>query len=457
VPAWAPPIDDPAAFQPDWSGTYRLSFTGQATLQVTEDARCQVRNQRYDAAANRTTADLVVPKGAGLVVLAFTNTRRTASSATNSGLTRLRVIRPGYPASTTETFTREFLRSLRPFRVLRYMDWLETNHNPGYYGDPGHHALHWRDRRLPADATQQASGGKYGVAWEYIVALANRTRTDLWINIPVAATDDYVLQLASMLKRDLHPSLKVYLEHSNEVWNFGFPQYIYNKLAAIDEVNRGGSVLNRDRNADQEVWARRRHAKRLVAIGNTFREVFGERGAQGRVRPVYAAWVIYPETYYADVLAWVKATYGEPKTLFYGIAGAAYFNAEKAGPTASVEQLLDAMHASSDAHTPLRAQIQRVAEQYGLRHCQYEIGPDNGGGKTENVGNRILANRHPRMKELILHDARDNWFARGGDLYIYFSHCSAYSRYGSWGLSEDILNLGTPKWQAIYELTGTRP
>ena len=45
----------------------------------------------------------------------------------------------------------------------------------------------------------------------------------------------------------------------------------------------------------------------------------------------------------------------------------------------------------------------------------------------------------------------------GGDLYMVFSHCSPYSRYGCWGLSEDIANLQTPKWQAIYELTGRRP
>lgn len=157
------------------------------------------------------------------------------------------------------------------------------------------------------------------------------------------------------------------------------------------------------------------------------------------------------------MLAWVEKTFGPPKQLFYGIAGAAYFNAEKAGPTASVGQILDAMRASSDENRTWREQIQQVANRYGLRHCQYEIGPDTGGGKTENVANRIRANRDPRMKSLILHDARDNWFAAGGDLYMYFSHCSSYSRYGCWGLSEDIADLNTPKWQAIYTLTDIHP
>jgi hypothetical protein len=70
------------------------------------------------------------------------------------------------------------------------------------------------------------------------------------------------------------------------------------------------------------------------------------------------------------------------------------------------------------------------------------------------VANRIRANRDPGIRDVILHDAKDNWFARGGDLYMYFSHCSAYSRHGCWGLSEDIANVATPKWAAIHDLVG---
>jgi hypothetical protein len=455
--AWAPPIDDPDAFQPDWSGSYALRFHGQAKVEVTEDRRCRVEGLTYSEANNTSTGRVIVPRGVGLLVLAFTQTRRSPEAPVGSGIADLRLIRPGYEADTHQTFTSEFLRSLQPFAVLRYMDWLDTNHQPGYYGDRGHHALEWSNRRLPDDATQQTTGGKYGIAWEYIIELANQTGKDLWINIPVAATDDYVEQLAHMLKRDLKPNLKVYIEHSNEVWNFGFPQYTYNKLAAIDEVKRGGSSLNRDGSKDQEVWAHRRHAQRLIQISKTFRDIFGETGVQGRIRPVYASWLIFPGPYYAEVLGWVSRTHGAPKDLFYGVASGGYFNAEKASDTASVRQILDAMRASIDKTAKHRGAIRAIARRFGLKDLQYEVGPDNGGGKVANVANRIRANRDPRMKELILHDARANWFGVGGDLYMYFSHCSAYSRYGCWGLSEDIIDLKTPKWQAISDLTGWSP
>ena len=454
--AWAPPIDDPDAFQPDWSGTYALSFRGRADVNVAEDRRCRVEGLRYDLASKLTTGRVVVPKGVGLLVLNFAKTRRDPKSPEGSGLTDLRLIRPGYPADTKALFTKAFLDSLEPFAVLRYMDWLDTNHPPGYYGDAGHHALEWADRRRADDATQVATGGKYGVAWEHVVALANETGKDLWINVPVAATDAYVEALAKSLKAGLDPKLKVYVEHSNEVWNFGFPQYIYNKLAAIDEVKRGGSNLDADGSKDEEVWTHRRHAKRVVEIGRTFRRVFGAEG-RDRVRPIYASWVISPGPYYADMLAWLDTTYGPPKADLYGIAGAAYYNIEGAAPDAGPEALVEAMRASSDRQVSLRAEIGKVAERYGVRHCQYEVGPDVGGGKVENVANRIRSNRLPAMEGLMLHDARENWFDRGGDLYMIFSHCSAYSRFGCWGLSEDVRVRDTPKRRAVDALTKARP
>ena len=129
--SWAPPVDDPDKFQPDWSGTYKLSFNGQAVIQFPEGPDMKLVDQKYDPAANLTTADVVVPRGAGLLIASFTQTKRTADSADGSGITNLRVLRPGYGRETTELFTNDFLRSLKPFAVLRFMDWLATNHNPG--------------------------------------------------------------------------------------------------------------------------------------------------------------------------------------------------------------------------------------------------------------------------------------------------------------------------------------
>ena len=59
---------------------------------------------------------------------------------------------------------------------------------------------------------------------EYAILLANEVHANAWINVPYHATDDYVTQLAQLIKSTLDPSLNVYVEFSNEVWNTAFEQ-----------------------------------------------------------------------------------------------------------------------------------------------------------------------------------------------------------------------------------------
>lgn len=109
--------------------------------------------------------------------------------------------------------------------------------------------------------------------------LANLVNKDIWINTPITAsgclpyptlikteseTSSYIYQLALLLKngnnytsnKGLVNNLKVYIEHSNEVWNFGFGQYTWNKLNAIDCVKHDSKIPIAFNSTDQEVWAR---------------------------------------------------------------------------------------------------------------------------------------------------------------------------------------------------------
>jgi hypothetical protein len=45
--------------------------------------------------------------------------------------------------------------------------------------------------------------------------------------MPHQASDEYVRQFALLVKEKLDPSLKVYIEYSNEVWNGIFAQHRY--------------------------------------------------------------------------------------------------------------------------------------------------------------------------------------------------------------------------------------
>ncbi|MBN9503253.1 MAG: hypothetical protein J0H02_15865 [Armatimonadetes bacterium] len=445
VMAWAPPMDDPEGYQMDVSGSYSLSFKGKADLTIAGDSPdFKIANKKYDPAQNLTTADLICPKGKALMVVTFQNT--------GGAVKDIHLLRPGYSRASKQVFTTPFLKAIQPFPVLRFMDWLDSNGTNPFYGD-AKNTTEWSDRHLPTDATYTRQGRKFGVPWETIIALANEAKKDVWINIPVAASDDYIKNLAALMKRDLNPQSAIYLEYNNEVWNWGFLQSTYNRMAAEAEVKAGNSNLNNDGEKNWDVWRRRRHARRSLEIGQIFLNAFGKDSFGKRIRPVMAWWVIAPDQY-KDMLEWVKRTYGAPNKYFVAIAGAPYFNTHEAPKTASPDQLLATLRRATDAWVPGRKTLIDLAKSYGLKCYAYEGGPDSGGGDPTNVANRIRAHRDPRMKELVYRDLKTNWFDLGGDLFMYFTLTSASSRYGMWGLSEDITQTNTPKWQAIHQLMG---
>jgi len=297
-----------------------------------------------------------------------------------------------------------------------------------------------------------------------------KRKKDIWINIPVSATggcngpdntidkSSYLYQLALLLKngnqftanKGLNPDLKIYIEHSNEVWNYGFSQYIWNKLAAVDEVNKGGSPLNNDGVTDQEQWARRRHAKCLVQIAKYFENVFGSGSLNNIIHPIYAHWTIFPDQYNAT-LAWVQKTYGAPSSLFWGLAQTHYYDDSKAGPNASVQQILQVLKQSSEDGITQTKQINQIAKMYNLKQTAYEAGPGARVGSTTDIGNRIEATRNPGITPIVVSDIVDNWWNLGGDLYNYFALAGAYSRFGCWGATDDLNDIHTAKFEGIYQ------
>ncbi|MCI0662096.1 MAG: fibronectin type III domain-containing protein [Acidobacteria bacterium] len=492
-------IDDPERYQVDVFGTYLVSFKGSADL--TAGGVAEVNNVVYDPASNTTTAEVNVLRAeitatnnaSGLLILNFRNTRRTPESALNSGITDLRLLRPGISRESNQILTSPFLSALLPFSVVRYMDFLETNHRI-FYGTGDW--IDWADRRKLADATQESSGQAFGYAWEYVALIGNLSNRDLWINIPAEASDEYITELARLMRDRVNPDLNLYLEYSNEVWNFGFGQYVWNKAAARDEVcdnyaapfttappctqismtsnlnipdvsaNTGGGRPNRE-----EIWARRRHARRTKEIGDKFREVFCEAfggSAKNRIRPVLSWWAIQPQEY-DEMLQWLRAQYGEPSGYLYGIATTAYFGVGTSifqNPTATVEEILAAMGTSLNNSNNNRQRLIDVARAFDIKAMTYESGSATGDVNSQfifenNIANRIRAERSQRNGELSRSNLADHWFNLangGGDLFMQFALVSAYNRFGSWGLTDDIADVNRNfKYNAVAGLSGTIP
>jgi len=189
-----------------------------------------------------------------------------------------------------------FLERLRDFDLnhIRTMDWGDTNQSP---------QMDWADRRWPshrgmggilnqrAPANGFAGERDTGMAWEYMIQLANTLQRDLWICVPHMANDDYVTRLARLMRYGsdgtepyslpqanpvyppLNPSLRLYVEYSNEIWSNGnsFPQGNW----AQDQATAAG------------ITKPQFNARRFCQIWRMFQETFG--GSQRIVR-VAAVW-----------------------------------------------------------------------------------------------------------------------------------------------------------------------
>jgi hypothetical protein len=428
------------------SGTYTLSFQGIATVAFVAYPGT-VGAMQYDAATNTSTATLTLAdSGSGTsLMLSFTNTQRSASAVVGSGITNVTVLRPQHAPGgqvwwTTpgQVFTTPFLTLLRPFTTLRFMDFTATNGNP---------VSAWSQRTTLQSATQQSPNG---AAWEYVILLANTLHKDIWINVPDQAGADYVTQLARLMHGSLDPSLHIWLEYSNEVWNFEFAQASRNQAAAeaIVAANPKSplAIGCPDYDNCRYEWGERLVGLQALQNGQIFRSIFGAQAAM--VRPVYATQV--GQTYFVSlVLSMVQAAFGPPGKYFYALAQAPYWSGDNSIDGLTAEQeLANAAANLATLEAPEQAFAVWAAE-YGLRSVTYEGGPGMSG--TASLDAKIAANRSASIGPLVAQSLRQA-AGDGISLYMYYNDAGGYGQYGMWGFTESVFDLNTPKLEAFRQV-----
>lgn len=475
--AWNPPTDDPWAWQAPLNGSYYFNFTGTGTVTPNTDPGekgVTVTNVTFDPYTYTTAGYINLPDGSpDLMEMVITNTTRNSTAPVNSGFTNLRIMRPGHENDGLYTLSPELVAMLAPFDHFRFMGITGTNTNPGYYGDIGHHYLNFSNRCLLTDALNPFSAlrpGCWGLPWEVPIQVSQATNKGIWINAPVSATvanppdpSTYVYQWAQLLQNGneytnntgVPSTVPIYVEHSNEVWNFGFGQYIWNKLAAIDECNvtthANGCLWNNDNSTDQEAWAQRRHIGKVYEIGQTFAAVFGNDALITRIRPIYADWTIFPDRY-NETLTWFNKTYGAPSKYLYGMAATAYYGNQPFA-NSTIDDIYFGYMNSSDSQYASRTALAAIANYWGLKLVAYEAGPGWNVGDTAGVNTTIIAQRLYPMRKVVKYDIETSWIPAGGNEYNYFSLTGYYSRFGQWGSTEHFFNTTTPKYCGILDLT----
>ena len=181
------------------AGVYAATYAGAGKVEM---SRYDVKKVVKEA-PGRIEAD--VTPGDGGILLAV------AESDPKNPVRDLHVWAPGFEGSTS-AFHPLFRERLKPFRVLRFMDWQRTNNST---------LRQWSQRPKPADPRYTTEAG---VPLEVMIDLANACDASPWFCIPHLADDDFVSKFAETVKGRLKPDLHVYVEYSNEVWNGQFAQ-----------------------------------------------------------------------------------------------------------------------------------------------------------------------------------------------------------------------------------------
>jgi hypothetical protein len=152
-----------------------------------------------------------------------------------------------------EIFTPEFVELHADSRAVRWMTAQDANRIvPGV--EDSFDAFHTADYYTFNLGT--GSTPLNGVPVDAIIAFANKTGSDPWVNVHINASDEYVRGMAEYIEANLDPRLTVHLEFGNENWNGVFPTYQVSKAEGLErwgelklEADANGKFV-RDANGD---------------------------------------------------------------------------------------------------------------------------------------------------------------------------------------------------------------
>ncbi|MEZ5454008.1 MAG: sugar-binding protein [Thiothrix sp.] len=331
-------------------------------------------------------------------------------------------------------FNPDYLTYMKDFRVIRFMNMSGITRNPVYA---------WEDR---ASIDQQTWGGAEGIRgapMEVMVELANRLHADPWFSMPHAASNDFIRRFAEYVKVNLDPTLKVYVEYTNEAWNGIFTQHAY--------VKQKGQQLRLDADANQAAW--KYYSKRSV-------EVFGiwEQAYRGNDRLVRVMSGLVGSTQMTKTILSFEGAYRY--TDAYAVAPYVYGDTDALRKARSVSQIFQVMTDPKYPHS-LPNEIKSIGKQadtaksFGVDLIAYEGGQHlvDWNTKSDNQHPNNLfyqANRHPQMG-VIYKRLLEGWKQAGGKLFVQYTSPRIYRKYGSFGIKEYITqpDAQAPKYQAM--------
>jgi hypothetical protein len=445
------------------AGQYVVLYDGQGTIVYSGDA---TKNNALSA-AHRDVLD-VTPSATGIIM------QITATDPNHTGdyLRNIRVIMPGFEATyASQVFHPTFLSRIAKYRTLRFKDWLETAAST---------QSSWSTRTLVSNARWDTPGGA-GIPIEILMALVNRNGSDVWVNMPHMADDDYITQFATLVKSTLAPSARVYVEYSNEVWNGspGHTQSVWVQQQAVAKWTGPEDPFTKQMN-----W----HGMRTAQMCDIWKQVWGSQS--NRVICVLGAQsgAAYTASQALDCPLWVE---GKPCSAHHvdAVAIGPYFGAYLGNATYAPQVLTwtsdpdggvgrvfqEITQGGMLSGGPTGGALQRardevsshvaVATARGLYLVAYE-----GGTHIQDVENP----QHPELIALfntVNHDPRmgpvydrylADWKAAAGTtnitrLFIHFKNVAVPNNIGSLGALNYVDETSSPRFDALMRFIDSNP
>jgi hypothetical protein len=414
-------------------GKYVVLYEGEGKLEYGFDAK-------LDANASKSGRDVidVNPSDAGI----YLKIVETDPEGTGNYIRNIRVV-PEAAEKTyqTQVFNPDFVDKIDNFSTLRFMDWMGTNNSD---------QSEWKDR--PTTATPNYFYENKGVPVEVMVELANKTGANPWFTIPHQATDEYVANFAKVVKENLDPKLKVYVEYSNEVWNTIFEQYQW-----VEDQGKklGGNWMD---------W----HSRRTEQIGDIWDKEFGNQ--KDRVQTVLGSQAANP--WITDELMKKVKAYDPNYTVdAVGIAPYAFLSVYREQeaevqswtqqPDGGLNKVFDYLNKTALPEAEnFMTNSKEMTNKHGVDLVAYEGGQHavglGGVEYNEDITKMLIeANRDPRMGDLY-RKYLESWDKRtDGSLFVNYTDIGPSGKWGSWGTLEHLYQPTAPKWEALQDFIQT--
>ncbi|MFM2057523.1 MAG: hypothetical protein RLY71_1908 [Pseudomonadota bacterium] len=486
----------PSSLSPQWpSGRLTVLYDGEGTLYYSFSNGTLVKNNALSS-PGRDVLDISLTAGkpAGTAIQLMITA--TDPKKTGNYLRNIRVLPPGgvcsddatqycrndmagascKPTATCEDFEQvyqtkpfdpRFLANIKRFDTLRFMGYQNTN--------DANLEVEWRDRTKPDNYTWQRANYHHNPA-ENLVAMGNTLHRNVWINIPLKASDDYVTQLASLVHSQLTPDLKVYVEYGNEIWNTAFAGGNWVEAQGVARWPFAASTAYEKRLQWQgvrtaqvcDIWksvwgsdAGRLSCVAGVQPGNSWSASLvldcplyvNETGAApcfSRMNAIavapYFGGMIGQSNHTTDLGKWVLDADGGLNRLFTEIfSGGQFTDSPAGGAIASAQRALDLSVTT--------------ARDRGLQTVNYE-----GGQHLVGIGPMV---NNPAIVNLFSNANRDSRMGTaytqyltmlkgsGVSLFNQWTSVGTYSTFGNWGLLEARDQAHSPKYDAMTNFLGT--